>query len=181
VLDCHVIVSADTPSAWIESCLASVYREAEAAAFPVAVHVVDGVPGHIGTARHAGYALGDQRYVTCIDDDDYLLAGAFARLLEGMESNAKAISTSEIVLRNGHFIPGRQRHHLIAYRREYLIDHSLWRCCGDVAQMLAIPSSQYVDVKDPGYVHRVYSTSKARSLRRTCPDELRRAREQLIA
>lgn len=176
MLDCHIIVSADTPRAWVAQCLDSVHGAADRAGYPVAVHVVDGVQGHIGKARAAGYALGSHPYVTCVDDDDFILPGAFAQMADALRSGAPAICTPELTLQNGQFRPGHNRHHLIAYRRDVLIDHAQWPCCGDVAQLAAITDADVIDLRAHVYVHRIYGASKARAMRRANPSELERAR-----
>lgn len=174
MLDCHIIVSHDTPSEWVEECLESVSDAAAQAGFPVYVRIVDGVPGHIGRARAAGYALGDQPYVTCVDDDDYVLAHAFAQMADALRAGVSAVCTPEQTLQNGHLREGAKRHHLIAYQRSLLIDHASWPCCGDVAQMHAI-GADAIELAAPAYVHRLYMDSKARVMRRTRLDELERA------
>lgn len=174
MLDCHIIVSADTRRDWVTQCLDSVREAADRAGYPVAVHLVDGVPGHIGMARAAGYAMGSHPYVTCVDDDDYLMPHAFAQLLYPMRDGVPAICTPEVTEQNGQRRFGLAQHHLIAYRREVLIDHTPWPCCGDVAQLAAVPIRHTLD--RPAYVHRLYGDSKARVMRRANPNELERAR-----
>jgi hypothetical protein len=176
MLDCHIIVSADTPREWVTQCLDSVFEARDRAGYPVTVRVVDGVPGHIGKARAAGYALGTEPYVTFVDDDDYVLPDAFAQMADALRSGAPAICTPEVTMQNGQFRPGHARHHLIAYRRDVLIDHAQWPCCGDVAQLAAIADADVIDLPSPQYVHRIYGASKARAMRRANPDELEMAR-----
>lgn len=175
MLDCHIIVSTDTRRDWVTQCLDSVHEAADRAGYPVRIHTVPGVPGHIGKARAAGYAMGNQPYVTCVDDDDYLLPDAFMQMADALHSGASAICAPELTVQNGQFRPGHQRHHLIAYRRDVLIDHAVWPCCGDVAQLAAIPADDVIDLPCPQYVHRLYPDSKARALRRADPAELERA------
>ena len=175
MLDCHIIVSHDTPIDWVEQCLESVSDAASRAGYPVYCHVIEGIPGHIGKARAAGYALGEQPYVTCVDDDDYVLPHAFAQMADALRAGVSAVCTPEQTLQNGHFRDGAKRHHLIAFRRLLLIDHASWPCCGDVAQVLAI-GRDAIDLTDSAYVHRLYMDSKARVMRRSRLDELERAR-----
>lgn len=176
MLDCHIIVSADTPRAWVMQCLDSVESAIDRAPFPVTLYVVPGVPGHIGRARAAGYAQGTGDYVTCIDDDDYLLPDAFGALAASLAERPDAIFPAELTLQNGQLRPGAQRHHLAVYRRELLIDHAGWPCCGDVAQRMAAERGHVIDLASAVYVHRLYPTSKARTLRRAHPNELEAAR-----
>jgi hypothetical protein len=160
----------------VTQCLDSVFEARDRAGYPVTVRVVDGVPGHIGKARAAGYALGTEPYVTCVDDDDYVLPDAFAQMIDVLRTGAAAICTPELTLQNGQRRPGRPRHHLIAYRRDVLIDHAQWPCCGDVAQLAAIAPADVIDLRAHVYVHRIYGASKARAMRRANPIELEMAR-----
>jgi hypothetical protein len=174
MLDCHIIVSRDTPKEWVNQCLNSVEYAAECAGFPVSVHRFEGVPGHIGKARANGYALGQYPYVTCVDDDDYVLPHAFSQMYMALKSGVSAVCTPENTLQNGHLREGSRRHHLIAYRRDVLIDHTQWPCCGDTAQIHAI-GEDAVDLPEAAYIHRLYMHSKARMMRRDRLDELVRA------
>lgn len=174
MLDVHILLHHSQPD-WLEECRRSINAAVEAAGYPVAVHWLEGKDGHIGQGRAKGYALGIHPYVTCVDDDDYLLPCAFRNLREGIEGNHVAISTLELRLQNACFTKGRQRHHLIAYRRASLIDHAAWPSCGDVAQIESIRPDDWFDVERPGYVHRLYSHSAARRLRKENPGELTKA------
>lgn len=165
MLDVHILVSRDTRPEWVTQCLDSVREAIAAASFPVLLHQVDGVSGHIGAGRAAGYALGNQPYVTYVDDDDYVQPHAFAQMVGGLRAGVSAVCTPEETLQNGCLRPGAERHHLIAYRRDLLIDHAAWTCYGDIAQMKAM-GPDAVDLPRSAYVHRLYMTSKARVLRR---------------
>lgn len=175
MLDVHVIVSADTQSDWVEDCLSSIRTAQKNAGFPVEFHTVEGVPGHIGKARAKGYSLGINPYVTFVDDDDYILPNAFAQMKERLlEGGFDALATPEFILRNGEQFEGKSRHHLIAYRRDRVIDHTGWICCGDVAQMASISATHWQELPEAQYVHRVY-LSRARLMRREYPEELVKA------
>lgn len=176
MLDVHVIVSATTPRGWVTQCLDSVHEAAERAPFKVNVWPVEGVPGHVGQARAAGYALGAHPYVTQVDDDDYVLPHAFAQLHAGLCAGMDAVFTPELLWQGGQIKPGGVHHHLYAFRRELVIDHAAWPCCGDIAQIRALERMpDTLEVREPAYVHRLYSSSRARQLRRRYPDEARRA------
>jgi hypothetical protein len=175
MLDVHILTLPTSNSDWFNQCVESVMDAADLAGFPVDVHVVPGFLGHIGKGRAEAYALGRNAYVTCVDDDDYVLPNAFLQMQNALRAGrASAISTPERVCRNGHMDDGKQRHHLIAYRRDMLIDHASWPCCGDVAQIVSIPDDGWLDLPVPMYVHRVYESS-ARLMRRERQDELSRA------
>jgi hypothetical protein len=142
----------------------------------VDVHEVTGVPGHIGKARAAGYAMGSAPYVTCVDDDDYLLAMAFETMVRELEKRdaPAALFPGEHVLEGERLKLGWPRHHLAVYRRDVLIDHRQWACMGDVVQARSLGDNG-VDLDKRLYVHTVYPESRARALRRMHEDECRRA------
>lgn len=175
MLDCHIIVRNDTPPDWLRQCVGSVMDAARYAGYPVHVHLVPSIEGHIGKARSVGYAQGSQPYVTYVDDDDYVSGYAFAALTWALSQAPDAIFPAESQLQNGHLNDGPQRHHLCVYRREHLIDHAQWIVCGDLAQMNAVDGKHCIDVTDRLYVHRLYQ-SGGRKLRREHHDELRAAR-----
>jgi hypothetical protein len=147
------------------------------AGFTVDVHVLEGIKGHIGQGRAKGYALGNHPYVTCVDDDDYLLPDAFKQMHGYLAQGVSVLCTPELVEFHGRspLQAGLTRHHLIAYRRDQIIDHSQWPCCGDVAQLSSVRENA-IDLVDAAYVHRIYSDSSARILRRDHPGELEKAR-----
>ena len=171
MLDCHIIVANDTPEAWLAQCLDSVQDAIDRAGYPVALHLVPFVPGHMGQARAAGYARGSYPYVTCVDDDDYVLPHAFAALAEPLAKQPDAIFPRQYHLQNGKRCIGLQRHHLAVYRRDVVMDLSAWPCCEDMVQRAhALKYPHIIDVEQPLYVHRLYTTSKARTLRRRMPE-----------
>jgi hypothetical protein len=175
MLDVHILTLPTSNREWFDQCVDSVMNAADRAGFPVDVHIVSGVLGHIGKGRAEGYALGHHPYVTFVDDDDFIICNAFIQMRNALRlGRALAISTPEKVLRNGCTEEGKQRHHLIAYQRKMVIDHTAWPCCGDVAQAASIPAEGWIDLPVPMYVHRVYE-SRARLMRREAQDELNQA------
>lgn len=174
MLDVHVLLH-NPRLDWQRQCVSSITQAARRAGFPVAIHQLHGVQGHIGLGRAKGYAMGVYPWVACVDDDDIVLPDAFLNMRPGLESSAKAVSTAEIELRNDMFRQGSQRHHLIAYRREYVIDHTKWPSCGDVAQWNAVQIDAWYDVPQVGYIWRVYPESAARTMRHEDHTELDRA------
>lgn len=168
-LDVHVIISDDTNNDWVEQCIDSVNIAIEHAGYPVSLHVINGVPGHIGKARMEAYSKGMAPFVTSVDDDDYILPNAFSILYDALKENPDAIFTKETTLQNGQFREGRQRHHLAVYRRDVLIDYTPWPCFDSLAQRTAVQDMKIIDITTPVYIHRVYTTSKARVLRRKFP------------
>lgn len=176
MLDVHVLLSPDTRADWQRQCLTSLTLAIGRAGYPVTLHKIDAVAGHIGQGRAKGYACGDHPWVACVDDDDVVFPDALANLAQGFRDGVAAVSTLEVEMRNNAFRIGTKRHHLSAFRRERIIDHMPWKCCGDVAQVQAIADHEWHDVATPGYLWRVYEGSAARDMRLSNPDELRRAR-----
>ena len=175
MLDVHVILSPHTRADWQRQCLTSLTLAINRAGYPVSLHKIEARVGHIGKGRAEGYACGSYPWVACVDDDDVVFPDALANLAQGFRDGVSAVSTLEMELRNNAFRIGTKRHHLSAFRRERIIDHTSWKCCGDVAQVQAIADHEWHDVATPGYLWRVYEGSKARDLRLANPDELRRA------
>lgn len=172
VLDVHVLVSDCTPKDWVAQCLDSIEAARARSPFPVALHVLPGVPGHIGHGRSLGYAQGSAPYVTQVDDDDYLRPEAFQVMAEAIAQQADAIFPREMTVQNGQFVLGRQRHSMKTFRRELLIDHRPWRHHGDTLQhhMLERPGIVQVDIPEAVYVYRIYR-SQAYQLRKQYPAE----------
>lgn len=173
MLDVHVIACTAPPD-WLAQCLASIEVAIAEARFPVKLHRIVGEQGHIGRGRAKGYSFGWYPYVTFVDDDDYVLPHAFAQMQLALASGVSAVCTPEVIEINGHRLPGKSRHHLTTYRRDQLINHAAWAACGDVAQAKRIQADA-IELPEPAYVHRVYTDSPARVLRRAHPHELRAA------
>jgi glycosyltransferase involved in cell wall biosynthesis len=173
MLDVHVLTGS-APKAWLDQCLASIFEARGKAPFRVDVHVLAGEAGHIGRGRAAGYAMGTQPYVTFVDDDDYLLPDAFSAMNPAIDSGVTAICSTEILQFTANQVVGKSRHHLTAFRRDQIIDHTQWAACGDVAQSMCIKGDA-IDLTEPTYVYRVYVDSPARLLRRAHPHELKAA------
>ena len=177
MIDLHILISRDTPERWVDHALDMAMRAVTRAPVPVTLHVIDGEPGHIGRARARGYAQGSAPYVTFVDDDDWLDAEAFAGLAEVLALNPPAVLCRETLWQNGHGKPGGVGHHLTIVRRDQLIDHTRWPCCGDVVQnMKALRDPFAARVEGFRYHHRLYEQSKARVMRRANPAEMEAAR-----
>jgi hypothetical protein len=185
-LDVHVIVSATTYQPWQRRCFQSIEMARLRANFPVAIHYIHGVPGHIGIMRYQAYRKGNAPYVCNVDDDDYLLDNAFLVLRDPILQGADAIFPKEWQCRcaikgdsvnEGPLEEGRQHHSMKVFQRRHLIDHRPWTWASDVAQMKYLETlPNVVDIPTPTYVWRVYSQSNSMPLRLRRPSELRRAR-----
>lgn len=121
MIDVHVLVMPDTPKEWIEQRRDSLSAAVAAAGYPVNVFEVPGVIGHIGKARAAGYAKGHAKYVTYVDDDDWVEENAFAILQPHLDGSTDAIFTSEWIHPDeGEPYTQAAPHHLCVYRRPVL-------------------------------------------------------------
>lgn len=177
MIDLHVLVSADTPERWVDHALDTAMKAATRAPVPVFLYVLDGIPGHIGRARAKGYAMGSSPYATFLDDDDWLDVDAFAGIDAALASSPPAVLCRETLWQNGIGKPGGAGHHLTVVRRDELIQHAEWPCCGDVVQnMKALRDPRSVRLDGYRYHHRLYPSSKARLMRHANPAELEAAR-----
>ncbi len=176
MLDVHILVMDYTNADWLEDCRKSVAVAAAEAGFPVVIHELPGVIGHMGRARAAGYARGAHEYVTHVDDDDFVRPEAFAILRDAMERGEKAITTGEV----RRFEPAsvevqtpEATHHLAVYRRDALsiLQYDAFRFYPDQYIL-----SRFVPRHIPVcvYVHRVRDDSGSRNLRRAHAIEAQR-------
>lgn len=118
---------------WFQYCLESLERE------PVNVHIVEGVPGHIGAGRIKCLQAGSEPYVAYVDPDDLVCRGAFQACIDVLNAQPDKVVayTSEArISENGVLISDRPRreyerffgcqeealkaHHLCVYRRDAL-------------------------------------------------------------
>lgn len=164
MLDVHVLTLPDSRQDWLQQCLASVDAAARAAPFPVGVHVVDGVAGHIGLGRARGFALGESPFVTYVDDDDFVDADAFACLSTAFESSPRLIFTQERMVQNEKPAGCGGGHHLAVLRREDAIAHD-WsnHPAGGEAELYR-SLGPWVQLPNVVYTHRLYR-SRGRALR----------------
>lgn len=182
MLDVHILISKDTRPEWVGECLLSVHAAVEQAGYPVNVHTLPGVPGHIGRGRAAGYAMGSGRWKTYVDDDDYLPLHAFKALGQYLDSEVAVIFPREQVEQNGKLhsftVP---RHHLITYQADVvqLVNHEDWAAMGDVrlSQLARNDPRGFLELDDALYVNRVYYASRGRVLRKQHQHESARCRE----
>ena len=166
MLDVHVLTLPGLPEEWIQQRRKSLDAAVAAAGYPVYVHEVEGIDGHLGKSRRKGYAEGSQPYVTHVDHDDWVREDAFAVLLPHLETGVRAITTGEVQI----FPNGREdvlpsaRHHLAVYEREWL-----WRQQFDrfkyFPDQFLIDHPESVHIEECVYYHRVYSDSRSRNHR----------------
>lgn len=156
MLDVLVTVSLDTPRLFIATCLESVKRAAEFAPFKVNTIIVPGVPGHIGRAMMNGLARSTGQYVCWVDDDDYVLPNAFDAIADALAERPVAVCAREVEMyANGTFKPCENRHHLTAYRADWVNQHDLlpFRATPNVALLTRLPTDA-IDVPAWVYIRR---------------------------
>lgn len=168
MLDVHILSIADRKGRQFSRCLDSVERAAKAAPFPVGVHVIDNQSeGHIGLGRQAGYAMGTGKYVTNVDDDDWVEERAFSILAPAMEMNAPAIYTSfHKHAPWGYSVQRGKKVLLRVFRRDILegFDFSLWPSMdGPAIVAHADRQGPSVMIDDPVY-HYVLAQKSASSV-----------------
>lgn len=170
-LDVHILTLPDTPADWQRQCIDSVRDAAGRAGYPVHVHIVPGIQGHLGAARAAGYSAGSAPWKCYADDDDLVLPEAFEVLGPCLDIDVAAIFPREYVEQNGRrhgFTIGR--HHLWPVRADLAasFDHAAWPSMPDemLRQAAAADPRGVLDIPDVLYVHRVYYSQRCRALRK---------------
>ncbi|MBN7138680.1 hypothetical protein A7A76_06095 [Lysobacter enzymogenes] len=120
-IDIHMLVLGNERADWLEQAVRSVPTDL------CKLHVVDGVPGHIGQARVRAYQLGNAPLVGFIDPDDWFAPGAVEQCLEFLRHRPRCagVATWEIVI--DYFArrcyPARGKHGLKLYRRDWIARH----------------------------------------------------------
>lgn len=185
MIDLHILTLSDSRADWRDRCVASVLDAAARAGYPVHVHVVPGIDGHLGLARARGYAVGSAPWKCYVDDDDYVLPGAFKALAPHLSSDVAAIFPRERIEQNGRFHKHTQgRHHLWPVRAELALgfDHEAWPSMPDemLRRTAAADPRGVLDVDDVVYVHRVYVEQRCRPLRRANRPEVLRAMGAMV-
>jgi glycosyltransferase involved in cell wall biosynthesis len=173
MIDVHVLTLPGDNPAWLEQCTRSIRDAAATAPYSVHLRVLSGEQGHIGRARAAGYAHGEQPYVTFVDSDDYLVPDAFSLLTRALREGPEAVFTHELTLQGGVHRLRERKHHLAVYRRDITTAFPMadWCSQGDLA---LANSTRGVLVPAPAYVYRLRE-SPGRLLARLHPDELTKA------
>jgi hypothetical protein len=93
-VDVHCIHIPSTDMTLWEECRATLENE------PINLHMVEGVDGHTGKGRVAGFGQGDSPYVSCVDPDDLVLPGAFQACIDVLERHPEACGayTDELLI-----------------------------------------------------------------------------------
>lgn len=93
-IDVHILVLPSTDRRLLQLCIDSFVDE------PVKLHVIDGIPGHVGKARVNGFQQGDLPYVSYVDPDDLVISGAFSACLDVLQDRPDACGayTDELLI-----------------------------------------------------------------------------------
>lgn len=155
MLDVAINLAPWTPPQWAEQCMASVHAAAQVATFPVRIVTAAAVAGHIGNARKAVLRKCTAEYVAFVDDDDFVLPNAFMCLLPGMVAGHAAVCARHI--KRGAGMPDikvRSRHHLTAFKREYLKAVNWVELPGGGFRQLIDNAPSVLDVHEFVYIRR---------------------------
>lgn len=122
MLDVHLLVMKYTPESVKKRAIESCQIAADKAGFPVKVHPVEGIEGHLGKSRKFGYSHGNYPYVTHVDDDDFVEENAFQILHPFLMQGENAVTTGENhIYPDGKKVPAYgMKHHLAVYKRDLL-------------------------------------------------------------
>lgn len=165
MLDVHVLTLIDTPPEWVAQRRASIDAAVAAAGYPVFIHEVPGIVGHLGEARRAGYSVGVQPYATHVDHDDYLPVDAFV-MLAPLLGVVDAITTGETLLNEAGETCDMSlaKHHLAVFRRTAMaaIQYDRFKHFPDQFLLAKLPATH---IPRCGYVHRIYMDSLSRRQR----------------
>lgn len=166
MIDVHILLMGTERKDLLEQCLESLKDE------PITLHLCDGIPGDIRSARANAIAKGNHEYVGWVDPDDFIIPGAYKRLLEVIGDKKFAWSMEEI----WDMTPDLSRvvtkhirsnpHHMHIIHRSVIDDNYIRnvvpRRTPDRWVENLVP--QGVFDKNIGYVWRNYSTSGSRML-----------------
>lgn len=93
-IDVHMLVMPSNRADWREQALASIVDAANRVDSAIELHLAPAVPGHMGKARAAAYALGDAPLVTFVDEDDWLEPDAFVAVLAALDGRVGNVLTA---------------------------------------------------------------------------------------
>lgn len=124
MIDVHVITLPNDDKILFERCIDSLRDE------PVTVHIIKGVVGDFSAGRISGLSSGTHRWVSWVDPDDYVIPGAYQRLLDIVGSNKfawaaeKVITTDATLCGSYHEYINNQPHHMMIIDRDLInFDH----------------------------------------------------------
>jgi len=116
MIDVHVLTHSGTKQEWLIECLESLKDE------ECTVHVIKAMEGNIIGSRANAFLLGNHKFCTFVDSDDYVLKGSMKAIVQQFEEKDDAVVAGELILTNGKLIGPSYGHHLFAVRRSALLD-----------------------------------------------------------
>jgi hypothetical protein len=85
-----MILMGDERQDWLDQCLESLANE------PITLHICDGIVGDIRGARSRAIRKGSNEWIGWVDPDDFIIPGAYSRLLDIVGDKKFAWSKEEI-------------------------------------------------------------------------------------
>lgn len=162
-LDVHVLYLPTNNKVWFEQALDSIEKAKSRCSLDVNVFVLEGVRGHIGRGREAGYALGTGQYVTYVDHDDYIKEDALCTIEPFLREEYTAVFPGEtIVDAEGTVLREALRpHHLCVYKRACMppIDFSAYPLDVDLQIIRAFTGKGAVAIQKSLYFWRRHKDS----------------------
>jgi hypothetical protein len=174
-VDTHVLLMPNTNQTWWADSRKSLDVE------PINLHLLDGVPGHVGRARANGFRVGHAPYVSCVDPDDLVIPGAFQACIDALEKNPQACGAytdEELIDKDGEplgeglwsgrpwnpllQLEPKYLHHIFVMRREFVLPHlneleSKWPHLAEfVLKGLLCAHGPWLHVNRTGYRWRVH-------------------------
>lgn len=164
-LDVHILVLDSTVQQELDRAVASVELAASKTSMEVNVHVVEGIPTHLGRSRERGYSVGVAEYVTHCDHDDYFHPDALVKVERYLKKGLRAITTGEYVVAGSKEIPmPNSAHHIAVFKRDWLVMQ-------DYADYKFFPDQRLIEIARPYhireclYYHVVHEDSASRKQR----------------
>lgn len=165
-LDVHILKMSYTPEDIWSKCISSVEAAKLNAGFPVNIHVVDGIYGHLGASRKRGYDAGTAPYATHVDDDDWVDDDAFRCLAEHMQQGVRAITTGERLIYADRISENvKSKHHLAVFSRKVL-DEVTYEAFKYFPDQYLLSKVAPVHIEQCVYNHRISMESGSRRARR---------------
>jgi len=90
MIDVHILLMGTERLDFLSQCLDSLKNE------PITLHTCPGIPGDIRAARANAISLGKHDYVGWVDPDDFIIPGAYSRLLNVIGDKKFAWSNEEV-------------------------------------------------------------------------------------
>ena len=173
MIDVHVLTLPGLPEEWVKQRRDSIEAAVAAAGFPVYVHEVEGIAGHLGRSRKKGYSVGTQPYVSHVDHDDWVREDAFSIVKPLLEEGVDAITTGEVLVRGEvHTLSPNYPHHLAVFKRDMIegLPYDKFEIFPDQFLLSSITAKH---IEECVYYHRIHESSASRVLREGRKDRTR--------